>query len=162
MICSRVSPSGHYRMIIGEEAHWAGEPSPVVALCFAFISSSVKCREPAAGVVEKQSLAGSEYTAGNDTFHQNIVRYRGPASSDKVDFGLRQTQDSREVSRNRGSMQVTTADFGAPMLPQRPILTIVLAIPWYWGPWNRARSTLRPYRSNPYFRGKRYVRAIDS
>jgi hypothetical protein len=53
--------------------------------------------EPAAGVVEKQFLCGSEYTVGNNKLPENVLCYRGSAGSDNVDIGLRQTQDSREV-----------------------------------------------------------------
>ena len=49
--------------------------------------------EPAAGVVEKQFLCGSEYTVGNNKFPENVLCYRGSAGSDNVDIGLRQTQD---------------------------------------------------------------------
>ncbi len=56
-----------------------------------------ECGEPAAGVVEKQYLCGSEYTVANNKFPENIFCYRGSAGSDNVDIGLRQTQDSREV-----------------------------------------------------------------
>jgi hypothetical protein len=39
--------------------------------------------------------------------------------------------------------------------------TMVLAIPWYWAPWNKVPTTLS-HMSNPYFGGDRYVRPIDS
>jgi hypothetical protein len=84
-------------VLIGEESHWSrrritgrGDQLRVhFVIC--------ECREPAAGVVKKQYLCGSEHAVGNNKFAENVFCYRGSAGSDNVDIGLRQTQDSREV-----------------------------------------------------------------
>src|ERR1019366_6688427 len=84
-------------VLIGEESHWSRRRITGRSAQLRVHFVICECREPAAGVVEKQYLCGSEYTVGNNKFPVNIFCYRGSAGSDNVDIGLRQTQDSREV-----------------------------------------------------------------
>src|SRR5580704_3900586 len=84
-------------VLIGEEAHWRRRRISRRSAQLRVQLVICKCREPAAGVVEKQYLCGSEYTVGNNEFRENIIRNRGAAGPDHVDIGLRQTEDSREV-----------------------------------------------------------------
>ena len=76
-------------VLIGEESHWSRRriTGRSAQLLVHFVIC--ECREPAAGVVEKQYLCGSEYTVGNNKFPENIFGYRGSAGSDNVDIGLR-------------------------------------------------------------------------
>src|ERR1700735_493186 len=83
-------------VLVGEEAHWSGRRISGRSAQLRIQLVICECREPAAGVVEKQYLCGSEYTVGDNQFRENIVRYGGSAGSDNVDIGLRQPEDSRE------------------------------------------------------------------
>ena len=84
-------------VLVGEEAHGSRRSISGRGAQFRIQLFICKCRKPAAGMVEKQYLSGSEYTGGNDKLTENILCYRGSAGSDNVYIGLRQTQDSREV-----------------------------------------------------------------
>src|ERR1700689_4378770 len=84
-------------IFIGKESHRSRRSIPGRSAQLRVQLFICECSEPAAGVVEKQYLCGSEYTVGNDKFPENIFRYRGSAGADNVYIGLRQTQDSREV-----------------------------------------------------------------
>src|SRR5580658_4654198 len=90
-------PGIFLRVLIREEAH-RGRRSITGRSAQLRVQLVVcKCRKPAAGVVEKQYLFGSEYTGGNDKPTENIFCYRGSAGSDNVEISVRQTQDSREI-----------------------------------------------------------------
>ncbi len=84
-------------VIIGEKAHWSRRSISGRSAQLRVQLVICECREPAAGVVEKEYLCRSEYTVGNNDFRENIFCYRGSAGSDNVYIGARQTQDSREV-----------------------------------------------------------------
>src|ERR1700730_2562582 len=84
-------------VLIGEEAHWSRRSISGRSAQLRVQLGICGCREPAAGVVEKQYLCGSGYTVGNNKFSENIFCYRGSAGSDNVYSGLRQAQDSRKV-----------------------------------------------------------------
>src|SRR3984885_16201163 len=84
-------------VLIGKEAHWSRRSisGRSAQLCVQLLIC--ECREPAAGVVEKQYLRGSQYTGGNNKLTENIFCYCGSPGSDHVEIRLRQTQDSSEV-----------------------------------------------------------------
>src|SRR5580658_3577000 len=55
-------------ILIGEEAHWSRRSISGRSAQLRVQLVICECREPAAGVVEKHYLCGSEYTVGNNKF----------------------------------------------------------------------------------------------
>src|SRR5271156_3919144 len=81
----------------GEEAHGSRRrvSGRSAQLCVQLFIG--ECREPAAGMVEKQYLSGSQDTGGHNQITENILCDRGSAGSDNVEIAVRQTQDSSQV-----------------------------------------------------------------
>src|SRR5258708_1053821 len=121
-------------VLIGEEAHWSRRSISSRSAQLRVQLVICECREPAAGVIEKQYLCGSEYTIGNNKFPENILAairhsserfvtidsvsdlYGGKGFMSDTD-GLRYTK----IPLNNGSDEIPALGFGT-LIPD-PIAT---------------------------------------